>query len=337
MSAAPVRIAISLGDPAGIGPEVTRTALAQLQDAEVDVHLYGDMEALARAGGVPAGVACTHCATARTEPGVPRPEAAHGVVDAIRRAARGCLDGAHDALVTGPIAKSVLGRAGFTFPGHTELLEEIAGHGRAVMMLVGGALRVVPATIHCALRDVPARIRAADIAEQIAIVDRDLRERFGIARPRIAVCGLNPHAGEDGRFGDEEAREIAPAVRASIARGIDARGPVSADSVFSRAVRGELDVVVGMYHDQVLGPLKLHSFGEAVNVTLGLPLIRTSVDHGTAFDIAGRGEADPGSMCAALALACELVRRARRVRTGSGDSEMQDPASVACAEAERRA
>ena len=194
---------------------------------------------------------------------------------------------------------------------HTELLEETAGSGRAVMLLAGGSLRVALATIHCALRDVPERLAGIDLGGILDVLHGDLERRFALRAPRIAVCGLNPHAGEGGQFGTEELTIIAPAVEAARERGIDARGPLSADIVFSRALRGEFDVVLGMYHDQALGPLKVHAFGQAVNVTLGLPLIRTSVDHGTAFDIAGRGRADAGSLVAALELARTMARHER--------------------------
>jgi 4-hydroxythreonine-4-phosphate dehydrogenase len=214
-------------------------------------------------------------------------------------------------MVTAPISKQLMGQAGFAFPGHTELLAEIAGSGDPVMLLVGGSLRVALATIHLALRDVPAQITRPHLERTLAVVNADLRRRFAIAQPRIAVCGLNPHAGEGGRFGDEEAREIAPAVAAARASGIDAEGPLSADSLFHLAAQGRFDAVLAMYHDQGLGPLKLHAFGHAVNVTLGLPLIRTSVDHGTAFDIAGQGRADAGSMEEAIRLAAELARNQR--------------------------
>jgi 4-hydroxythreonine-4-phosphate dehydrogenase len=212
-------------------------------------------------------------------------------------------------MVTAPISKETLHRSGFRHPGHTELLEEMAGEGRAVMMLVGGQLRVALATIHCALREVPDRLSVEGIREVLRVVDRDLVRRFGVPQPRIAVCGLNPHAGEGGRFGDEEERIIGPAVEAARRDQVDARGPLPADSLFGQAVRGDFDAVIGMYHDQALGPLKLHAFGRAVNVTLGLPLVRTSVDHGTAFEIAGKGVADIGSMVEAIRLAQELAER----------------------------
>jgi 4-hydroxythreonine-4-phosphate dehydrogenase len=245
-------------------------------------------------------------------PGKPEPAAATGVIAAIRAAARDCLAGRLDAMVTGPISKEVIGHAGFDYPGHTELLAEIAGRGRAVMLLVGGDLRVALATVHCPLREVPERLNAPDLVEILAVLDRDLGARFGIRPPRLAVCGLNPHAGEGGRFGDEEERIIRPALEAARGRGIQAEGPFSADTVFRRALRGEFDAVLGMYHDQALGPLKVHAFGRAVNVTLGLPILRTSVDHGTAFDIAGQGVAEPGSMIEAIRVATDLVRNQRQ-------------------------
>ena len=304
-----VRIGVTVGDPAGIGPEVVSKALRRGGFGAARLFVYGDGEAVLRAGGLPSDVKRVELATGRAEPGVPNPEAAAGVVEAIRRAARDCLAGALDAMVTGPISKEVLGRAGFPYPGHTELLEELCGAGPAVMLLVGGRLRVALATIHCALRDVPALLTRARLETTLGILARDLEARIGIAGPRIAVCGLNPHAGEGGRFGDEEERVIRPAVEAARARGVDARGPFSADSLFARAIRGEFDAVLGMYHDQALAPLKVHSFGRAVNVTLGLPIVRTSVDHGTAFEIAGRGVADAESMVEAIRLACEIAER----------------------------
>jgi 4-hydroxythreonine-4-phosphate dehydrogenase len=278
--------------------------------------VYGDIEAVEREGGLPEDVESRAFASAKVEIGRPDPRAGPGVVESIRAAARDCLGEELDAMITGPISKENLARAGFRHPGHTEFLEEIAGGGPAVMLLVGGTLRVALATIHCALREVPERLETGGIVEVLQVVDRDLAKRFGVARPRIAVCGLNPHAGEGGQFGDEEARVIRPAVEEACARGVDARGPYAADSLFARAVRGEFDAVLGMYHDQALAPLKVHAFGHAVNVTLGLPLIRTSVDHGTGFDIAGLARADPGSMIEAIRLAGKLARR--EAVTGEG-------------------
>jgi 4-hydroxythreonine-4-phosphate dehydrogenase len=307
MTRAP-RLALTVGDPAGIGPEVVAAAFAEPSLAALlaGACVYGDVAAVERGGALPGGVERRPFASAAVAPGRPDPAAARGVVEAIRTAARDCLSGARDALVTAPISKELLARGGFDYPGHTELLAEVAGGGPAVMMLVGGKLRTALATIHCALREVPDRITRDGLEQTLAILDRDLRARFGIVAPRIAVCGLNPHAGEGGRFGDEEIRVIRPAVESARARGTDARGPFSADTLFARAIAGEFDCVLAMYHDQALGPLKTHAFGHAVNVTLGLPLVRTSVDHGTAYEIAGRGKADPTSMIEAIRLAAEL-------------------------------
>jgi 4-hydroxythreonine-4-phosphate dehydrogenase len=304
-----VRVALTVGDPAGIGPEVVAAALRAPTDAELVI--YGDAAAVAAAGGELSRARVRDFCSARVAPGHPDPRVARGVIEAIRAAARDCLAGELDAMVTAPISKRVIGEGGFDYPGHTELLEEVAGRGRAVMLLVGGRLRVALATIHCALAEVPARLARTDLVALLGVLDDELRRGFAIPAPRLAVCGLNPHAGEGGRFGDEEARLIEPALERARARGIDARGPFAADSLFHRAVAGEFDAVLGMYHDQALGPLKTHAFGRAVNVTLGLPLVRTSVDHGTAFDIAGQGRADPGSMLEALRLAIQLSRNRR--------------------------
>jgi len=309
--APPLRIGITVGDPRGIGPEVVSAALRAGNPADAAFTVYGDIEAVDRAGGLPDGVDTRPFRSAPAEPGALRPAAAAGVVDSIRAAARDCLEDRLDAMVTAPISKQVLGDAGFSYPGHTELLAETAGSGRAVMLLVGGQLRVALATIHVPLRDVPDLLSTPQLCQILAVVDADLRTRFALPAPRIAVCGLNPHAGEGGRFGDEEQRVIAPAVAEARAAGVNAEGPLSADSLFHLAAEGRFDAVLAMYHDQGLGPLKLHAFGHAVNVTLGLPLIRTSVDHGTAFDIAGQGSADAGSMGEAIRLAAVLAANER--------------------------
>ena len=306
-----IKIGITVGDPSGIGPEVVSAALrgGELPDAAFAV--YGDLEAVQRAGGLPDGVEARSFRSAPSQPGAPRAEAAAGVVESIRAAARDCLDGKLDAMATAPISKQVLGDGGFPYPGHTELLAETAGSERAVMLLVGGQLRVALATIHVSLREVPDLLSTPRLRQVLGVLDADLRTRFALPAPRIGVCGLNPHAGEGGRFGDEEQRVIAPAVAAARTAGVDAEGPLSADSLFHLAVAGRFDAVLAMYHDQGLGPLKLHAFGRAVNVTLGLPLIRTSVDHGTAFDIAGQGRADAGSMGEAIRLAATLAANQR--------------------------
>jgi 4-hydroxythreonine-4-phosphate dehydrogenase len=306
------RIGITVGDPAGIGPEVVAAALRAFAGQDLELRVYGDAAAVTRAGGVLKGIAVRDTASARVEPGRPDPAAAAGIVAAVKAAARDCLAGELDGMATAPLSKEVIGAGGFSYPGHTELLEEVAGSGRAVMLLVGRGLRVALATIHCALREVPARLTREHLVGVLEVMHRDLASRFRISAPRIAVCGLNPHAGEGGRFGDEEVTTITPAIDVARARGVDARGPFAGDSLFHRAIAGEFDAVLAMYHDQGLAPLKTHAFGQAVNVTLGLPLVRTSVDHGTAFDIAGKGKADPSSMIEAVRLAVEISRNQAR-------------------------
>jgi 4-hydroxythreonine-4-phosphate dehydrogenase len=247
------------------------------------------------------------------EPGRPDQSSAPAALAAIRRAVADVCAGRASAMVTNPIAKNVLYRSGFAEPGHTEYLaklaEEASGSAtRAVMMLWSPELAVVPVTIHLPLKDVVGRLTSELIVETGRIVARDLRARFGMARPRLAVAGLNPHAGEEGALGDEDITVVGPAVEHLKAEGIDARGPLPADSLFHQAARASYDVALAMYHDQALIPIKTLAFDHAVNVTLGLPFVRTSPDHGTAFDIAGTGRADPGSLIAAIALAARLSR-----------------------------
>jgi 4-hydroxythreonine-4-phosphate dehydrogenase len=248
------------------------------------------------------------------EPGQPDQSSAPAALAAIRRAVADVRAGAAAAIVTNPVAKNVLYRSGFPEPGHTEylgkLVEESTGAAaRPVMMLWSPELAVVPVTIHLPLKDVVAKLTADLVVETGRIVARDLHERFGIARPRLAIAGLNPHAGEDGALGDEDLTLVRPAVERLKAEGIDARGPLPADSLFHQAARASYDVALAMYHDQALIPIKTLAFDHAVNVTLGLPFVRTSPDHGTAFDIAGTGRADPTSLIAALQLAARLSSR----------------------------
>ena len=232
------------------------------------------------------------------EPGHPDQTSAPAALAAIRRAVADVQAGAASAIVTNPVAKNVLYRSGFTEPGHTEYLAKLAEEATGVpahpvMMLWSPELAVVPVTIHLPLKDVVGRLTSDLIVETGRIVARDLRERFGIARPRLAVAGLNPHAGEDGTLGEEDNAVVAPAVAKLKAEGIDARGPLPADTLFHAAARATYDVALAMYHDQALIPIKTLAFDHAVNVTLGLPFVRTSPDHGTAFDIAGTGRAEP--------------------------------------------
>lgn len=274
------RIGITLGDPAGIGPEVVAKALKSGRlDRRFDYEIIGNPRAKRRA------------------------DAADWVVEG----AKLCLDGKLAALATAPITKALLHRAGYPFVGQTELLAQLSHTKRFAMMLAGGPLRVALVTTHAPLRDVAKLITGRKIVEVIELSDQICR-RFGIRRPRIAVAGLNPHAGESGLLGDEEQRVIAPAVKRAARRGVVASGPHSADTLFYRAARGEFDAVVAMYHDQGLAPLKLIAFDNGVNLTLGLPFVRTSPDHGTAPDIAGKGIARPDGMIAAINMAARLAR-----------------------------
>jgi len=324
-----VRLAITMGDPAGIGPEVALAAVtAPAVRRLVEPLLVGDpgvwrdtaqrlrlavdfVEGEAPAPAAVLRIAVTSRLSARQRrPGDPRGRAAGlgaaayaAIIEAVRRVQRGEARG----VVTAPISKAHLAAAGHDVPGHTELLAHLAGDVPVRMMMAGPVLRVVLVTTHLALAAVPRRLTADLVRETIAITARAMRTQFGVPRPRLAVAGLNPHAGEHGLFGDEEVRIIAPAVRAARRGGIDASGPLAADTVFAQAVGGAYDAVVCMYHDQGLGPFKLLHFADGVNVTLGLPFVRTSPDHGTAFDLAGRGRADARSMVAAVRLAARLA------------------------------
>ncbi|MDQ7837339.1 MAG: 4-hydroxythreonine-4-phosphate dehydrogenase PdxA [Thermodesulfobacteriota bacterium] len=238
-----------------------------------------------------------------------RPTARTGaaMVNYILRAIELALSGRVQAITTAPINKEAMHMAGYEYPGHTELLAEKTGEKEYAMMLAGDRLKVVPVTIHLPLRDVATRLTREKILENLIVTDSALRRYFGLEQPRLAVAALNPHAGEGGLFGDEEVRIIAPAIDAAKRLGIDAAGPFPADTVFYRASQGEFAAVIAMYHDQALIPLKLLHFKDGVNITLGLPIIRTSVDHGTAYDLAGSGKADPSSLLAALRLAARMA------------------------------
>jgi len=240
-------------------------------------------------------------------PGRLDPANSRYVLEVLDRAIDGCLSGKYDAMVTAPVQKSVINDAGIVFTGHTEYLAERAHASHVVMMLVGGGLRVALATTHLALADVPKAIRTQDLVQTLRVIDADLRKRFRVARPRILVAGLNPHSGESGHFGREDIDVIEPAVAAAQRAGIDAVGPLPADTIFVPERVKHAHCVLAMYHDQGLPVLKYASFGQGVNVTLGLPFVRTSVDHGTALDIAGTGRADPGSLIEAVKLAIELA------------------------------
>ncbi len=310
-----MRLAITTGEPAGIGPEIAGAALDAVP-ADAAVTLIGDHALLERAG-VPADATIEHVPLAvPVVRGKLDPRNAGYVLATLDRAIAGCLAGEYDAMVTAPVHKGVINDAGVPFTGHTEYLAEHTQTKRVVMMLAGrvtwGELRVALVTTHLPLAEVPRALSRESIVETGEILVRDLTARFGLAQPRIAVCGLNPHAGEGGHLGREEIDVIAPAIAALRARGVRAEGPFPADTIFVPDHARDFDVILAMYHDQGLAPLKLATFGGGVNVTLGLPFIRTSVDHGTALDLAGTGRADPSSLRAALALAATLARNARQ-------------------------
>jgi len=298
------RIALTSGEPAGIGPELCVRVAREPCHAELVV--IGDRDLLAGAARI------EHVPLARrVTPGKLDPGNARYVLAVLDRAIRGCVSGEFDAMVTAPVQKSVINDAGVAFTGHTEYLAERAHAEHVVMMLVGGGLRVALATTHLPLAEVPRAITAASLGCTLRVLDADLRRRFRIGAPRILVAGLNPHSGESGHLGHEDRDVIAPAIAEARAAGIDARGPVPADTLFVPERLKDADAVLAMYHDQGLPVLKYASFGHGVNITLGLPFIRTSVDHGTALDVAGTGRADAGSLREALQLAIELASPAR--------------------------
>jgi 4-hydroxythreonine-4-phosphate dehydrogenase len=337
---------ITMGDPTGVGPEIIVQAVSTGAFAGLDRPLVvaGDLAILQRAAAV-----CGHpCesrsgsrlvlgtsevllgnsvlpvrALSRLEPdrekfGQPQESSGRAMADYITWACDMCLAGDAAGMVTAPINKQALRLAGVEFPGHTELLAERCRVDEVVMMLAGERLRVCLVTTHCALREVPRRLTAERILATMRITARALQEQFGLDHPRLAVLALNPHAGEGGLFGDEEERHIVPAINAARAEGLSASGPHSADTLFWFAARGHYDAVICMYHDQGLIPLKLLHFEDGVNVTLGLPIVRTSVDHGTAYDLAGTGQASPASLVAAVRMAAGMADRRERATRDQG-------------------
>ena len=325
-------LALTSGEPAGIGLDITIEAWLRRDELKLPAfYLVGDRAAVSKraevlgrkiklvdvqpenaaaafADALPV-VATGHAATAR--PGHPDDSSADAALASIRQAVADVAAGRASAVVTNPIAKSVLYRAGFRHPGHTEFLAELAASGghtpQPVMMLWSPALAVVPVTIHLSLREAIKQLSSELIVSTARIVVADLKARFGLANPRLAVSGLNPHAGEDGSLGLEDQTIVAPAIEILRGEGIEVRGPLPADTMFHAAARNTYDCAICMYHDQALIPIKTIAFEDAVNVTLGLPLIRTSPDHGTAFDIAGSGRANPSSLIAALRLAARMA------------------------------
>ena len=328
-------LAVTLGDPAGIGPDVTLLAYAARSTEEIPPFvLIGDETVLAeRAEALGLSIPIAKIATpadacgvfadalpvlpiaaGKVKPGHPSVGAMDAVRRSIERAVALVQNGEARAAVTNPVSKSHLYQAGFEFPGHTEYLAALAARDGAplhpVMMLVAGPFKVVPTTIHIPLKDVVSALTQDLLLETIEITDRDLRRFFGYDRPRLAVSGLNPHAGEEGSLGSEEIEIIEPALAAARARGLDVSGPYPADTLFHAAARERYDAAICMYHDQALVPFKTLAFDEGVNVTLGLPFVRTSPDHGTAFDIAGTGKANARSFIEALRLASEMSESA---------------------------
>jgi 4-hydroxythreonine-4-phosphate dehydrogenase len=326
-------LALTLGEPAGIGPDLALTIWQRR--AELDIppfYIIGEPDFLGRRAAqlglrIPIERAGADNAAAMfrsalpvaelglsisAEPGKPDSSSAPAAIAAIRRGVADVMAGLAAAIVTNPVAKNILYNSGFAEPGHTEFLARLVQENsgkmlRPVMMLWSPELAVVPVTIHLPLREIFKQLSIELVIETGRIVARDLRRRFGLARPRLAIAGLNPHAGEAGTLGDEDRAIVAPAVAALVAEGIDAKGPLPADSMFHEAARASYDAALCMYHDQALIPIKTLAFDHAVNVTLGLPFVRTSPDHGTAFDIAGTGTADPASLIAALRLAARLA------------------------------
>jgi 4-hydroxythreonine-4-phosphate dehydrogenase len=307
------RLALTVGDPAGIGPEIVLKALSSAGKPDAEWVVFGPVVSLedrARRFGLPSpsalGVELVDVGGGPFALGRVSAEGGRAAAAAVLGAARDALAGRVDAVVTAPLHKASLRAAGHPWPGHTEMLAEAAGAADVAMMFVGGGLRVALLTIHRSLRSVPDAITAAEVVRVVRLVHREL-PRLGAEGRRVAVCGVNPHAGEGGLFGREDLDVVRPAVEGLVGEGLDVSGPLAADTAFVRAARGEFDAVVAAYHDQGLVPVKLLAFGRAVNVTLGLPFVRTSVDHGTAFDIAAAGTADAGSLLEAMGLAAELV------------------------------
>ena len=332
------RLAVTLGDPCGVGPEIIVKALAKLKEnSEALPLVIGDRLAVQRAidlVGVPFRIQTVEDPSedpAFSEEGTlyvkspsslglddiaygrPTPTACHSIVQSIRIAISWAMEGKIDAMVTCPIHKANLHLNGFAFPGHTEFLQELTHTPHVVMMLAGPRLRVALATIHHALAHVPRLLTPETLRQTIEITAHALHRDFGLSVPRLAVAALNPHAGEAGRFGNEENDIIEPVIRSFSDSFCRVSGPYSPDTLFHRAYEGEFDAVIAMYHDQGLIPVKLVHFYDAVNVTLGLPIVRTSVDHGTAYDIAGTGKAQPHSLLAAIQLAATIAQNRRNL------------------------
>jgi len=323
-------LAVALGDPAGIGPEIIVASYLKLRGEAPAFYVTGGCDVLREAAqqagdcckiipiaqaseagaAFKSGLPVLAGADAPYHPGRPCLDGAALALHSLAEAIRAVLLGEAAALITAPVSKAQLGKVGFEYPGQTEFLAEACGMAPddAVMMLAGPTLRTVPLTVHVALADVPVLLSQELIVHKAQIVAAALKRDFGLDRPRLAIAGLNPHSGENGQFGDEEARVISPAIDALRAQGFDVTGPVPGDALFTPLVRRTFDAALCMYHDQALIPIKALEFDQGVNVTLGLPIIRTSPDHGTAFDIAGTGKADAGAMIAAIKMAASCAK-----------------------------
>ncbi|MCW8891729.1 MAG: 4-hydroxythreonine-4-phosphate dehydrogenase PdxA [Deltaproteobacteria bacterium] len=335
---------LTMGDPTGIGPELIVKALLEgaFESLRHPVQVIGDVELLTRAGeifdiaatSVPLEhnlysinfgrqqltvYSCSELDEHSVVYGHPDPSCGQAMAEYIEYAVTSCLNGSAAGIVTCPINKAAINAAGYHFPGHTELLAQRCGIDKVVMMLAGQKLKVCLVTTHLPYRAVPAQLTGAEISATLQITAAALKEHFGINSPHLAVLALNPHAGEDGLFGDEEQRIIAPAIAQAQREGINADGPHSADTLFHFAAKGRYDAVICMYHDQGLIPLKLLHFDDAVNVTLGLPIIRTSVDHGTAYDLAGTGKANTASLGAALNMADQMATHRHKLSSSALD------------------
>lgn len=320
-----LRLAVTPGEPAGIGPDLL-IRLVQAGSAHELIAITDPdlLKKRARLLNMPLRLREPDGRALQTSelaiapirmptpchPGQPATGNAGFILEALDTAVAGCRNGAFEALVTGPVNKAVINDAGIAFSGHTEYLAELSNTKRVVMMLATPGLRVALATTHLPLSEVSGSLNRPLLRETLLIIDRDLKTKFAIKAPRIVVCGLNPHAGEGGHLGREEIDIISPVIEALRSQGLDVRGPTPADTAFTRKHLDEADVVVAMYHDQGLPVLKHRGFGEAVNITLGLPFIRTSVDHGTALELAGTGNIDTGSLAAAIAAAAEMAAAA---------------------------
>ncbi len=322
-----IRIGITMGDPAGIGPEVAVKALRRVKAMrmnEVVFTVYGDARVLSAASRNSPGLQAKHKlvdfdnARWAASPGRPSSAGGRASLQYIEAAARDAISGRTDAMVTGPISKEAIRSAGVDFPGHTEMLAKLTSADMPVMLMTGGRLRVALATTHCALAEVPRLITEDRLLKILRVLNDSLKKYLAILRPRIGVCGLNPHAGKAISGSSEEREKIAPAIARAVREGIACFGPIAADTAFHRAITGEFDVALAMYHDQGLPPLKTVAFETAVNITLGLPIIRTSVGHGTAFDIAAKGLADSSSMVEAIKTAVNMVKASRGTSVALG-------------------